>query len=129
MKLLLAVIFSFALCPSSYANESQAGFSRQRTCTRQEYREEYIPGTADRPGHVKSWTDIVEVPCQSRTNTSVQPAIPQTVDDNDCSEGSLIGGILGAGLTMSGTRGKDRWWAVPMGGAAGAMIGCQIDGG
>ncbi len=33
------------------------------------------------------------------------------IDDNDCKEGSIIGGVLGAGLTMSSTRGKDRWWS------------------
>ena len=36
---------------------------------------------------------------------------------------------FGAGIAMSATRGKDRWWAVPAGGTAGALIGCQIDGG
>ena len=53
----------------------------------------------------------------------------QKVDNNSCKEGSIIGGLLGAGITMSSTRGKDRWWAVPAGGTAGALIGCQIDGG
>ena len=65
---------------------------------------------------------------------STRPAAPPTapaprVDDNSCKEGSIIGGLLGAGITMSATRGKDRWWAVPAGGTAGALIGCQIDGG
>ena len=50
-------------------------------------------------------------------------------DDNDCKEGSIIGGVLGAGLTMSSTKGKDRWWAVPLGATAGSLVGCQIDGG
>lgn len=50
-------------------------------------------------------------------------------DNNSCKEGSIIGGLLGAGITLSATRGKDRWWAVPAGGTAGALIGCQIDGG
>ena len=50
-------------------------------------------------------------------------------DENDCKEGSIIGGVLGAGLTMSSTRGKDRWWAVPLGATAGSLVGCQIDGG
>ena len=50
-------------------------------------------------------------------------------DENDCKEGSIIGGILGAGLTMSSTKGKDRWWAVPLGATAGSLVGCQIDGG
>ena len=58
----------------------------------------------------------------------IAPA-PKIVDDNSCKEGSIIGGLLGAGITMSATRGKDRWWAVPAGGTAGALIGCQIDGG
>ena len=58
----------------------------------------------------------------------IAPA-PKVVDDNSCKEGSIIGGLLGAGITMSATRGKDRWWAVPVGGTAGALIGCQIDGG
>ena len=64
-------------------------------------------------------------PKVSNSNT---PA-PKVVDDNSCKEGSIIGGLLGAGITMSATRGKDRWWAVPAGGTAGALIGCQIDGG
>ena len=51
------------------------------------------------------------------------------IDDNDCKEGSIIGGILGAGLALSSSRGKDRFWAVPAGGTAGALIGCQVDGG
>ncbi len=129
MKLLLALIFSFSFCSSALANESQRGFSRSRTCTKEEYREEYIPGTAAAPGYVQSWTETVEVPCNSRGSKTVREAIPQNIDNNDCSQGSLIGGLLGAGLTMSGTRGKDRWWAVPAGGAAGAMVGCQLDGG
>lgn len=60
-----------------------------------------------------------------------QPILPppNSHDDNSCKEGSIIGGLLGAGITMSATRGKDRWWAVPAGGTAGALIGCQIDGG
>ena len=88
---------------------------------------------------IKSWTEIVEVPCNSNihhSHTNLGPSYSEIpplpnakADRNDCKQGSIIGGLLGAGLTMSGTRGKDRWWAVPAGGAAGAMIGCQIDGG
>ncbi len=59
----------------------------------------------------------------------IAPYPTKKVDDNSCREGSVIGGLLGAGITMSATRGKDRWWAVPAGGTAGALIGCQIDGG
>ena len=45
-------------------NDSQAGYSNQRSCFKTEYREEYIPGTEDNPGYVKSWKDTVEVPCE-----------------------------------------------------------------
>ena len=91
------------------------------TCTRTEYREEYIPGTKSNPGYVRGYEIDVEIPC------GVDRA--ENVDNNDCSEGSVIGGILGAGLALSSSRGKDRFWAVPAGGTAGALIGCQLDGG
>ena len=92
------------------------------TCSRTEYREEYIPGTKSNPGYVK-YSDIeIEIPCEGQKKAD-------KIDDNDCSEGSVIGGILGAGIALSSSRGKDRFWAVPAGGTAGALIGCQVDGG
>lgn len=51
------------------------------------------------------------------------------VDTNSCIEGSVIGGLLGAGLGAALSRGNGRWVGVPVGGAAGALIGCQVDGG
>ena len=50
-------------------------------------------------------------------------------DTNSCVEGSVIGGLLGAGLGAALSRGSGRWFGVPVGGAAGALIGCQVDGG
>ena len=50
-------------------------------------------------------------------------------DENDCSEGSVAGALLGGGLAGFGSRGKDRWWAIPSGAIVGSMLGCQIDGG
>ena len=99
----------------------KASTPKSVTCTRTEYREEYIPGTKSSPGYVRNYEVDVEIPCGGNN--------AQKIDDNDCTEGSVIGGILGAGITMAGTRGKDRWWAVPAGGTAGALIGCQVDGG
>ena len=92
------------------------------TCTRTEYREEYIPGTKTIPGYVKSYEVDVVIPCEGQRQV-------EKIDDNDCSEGTFIGGLLGAGLALSSSRGKDRFWAVPAGGTAGALIGCQVDGG
>ena len=132
MKTTIAALLALSTFSPVLAGEYQPGYSKTETCTRNEYREEYVPGTRNSPGYVKSWNETIEVPCENKTsihhhhNSQVGDA---AYDDNDCSEGSLIGGLLGAGLTMTGSRGKDRWWAVPAGGAAGAMIGCQIDGG
>ncbi len=130
MKILLATII--ALTPTSVlAGEYQPGYSSSRTCTRDEYREEYVPGTKNSPGYVKSWSETIEVPCNSNRARSLPPSSgpQQALDTNDCSQGSLIGGLLGAGLATSGSRGKDRWWAIPAGAVGGAMLGCQVDGG
>ena len=149
MKIALAALL--ALTPVSaladeplsdrYARDYQAGYSNERTCFKTEYREEYIPGTQDNPGHVRSWTDTVEVPCNNdigwRRHRSTRPPPPyrrhvtvyEDVDTNDCSDGTVAGALLGGGLAGFGSRGKDRWWAIPSGIIGGAMLGCAVDGG
>ncbi len=122
MKIILASFIALSSISPVVAGEYQPGFSTSRTCTRNEYREEYIPGTQNSPGYVKSWNETVEVPCSSK-------AAKQQIDNNDCSEGTVAGGILGGGLATAISRGKDRWWAIPAGALGGAMIGCQVDGG
>ncbi len=116
MKIFLLALFSLIPIEPLLAKTPRAV-----TCTRTEYREEYIPGTKSNPGYVKSFEVDIEIPCNG--------AQIQKVDNNDCKEGSLLGGILGAGIALSSSRGKDRYWAVPAGGTAGALIGCQVDGG
>ena len=113
----LALLFCF------YPNvQVNASTPKSVTCTRTEYREEYIPGTKSKPGYVKSYEVDVVIPCNGERKV-------KKVDDNDCSQGSFIGTILGAGIALSTSRGKDRFWTVPFGGTAGALIGCQLDGG
>ncbi len=132
MRLILLTIFALSLTPTALAGEYQPGYAASRTCTRNEYREEYVPGTEVSPGYVRSWTETIEFPCDSkssRTSTNHRHAHPADLDTNDCSEGTIIGGLLGAGLAGMSSRGKDQWFAVPAGGVAGAMIGCQVDGG
>ncbi|WP_320674445.1 glycine zipper 2TM domain-containing protein [Prochlorococcus sp. MIT 1341] len=132
MKLILLALLALNISPPSLADEYQRGYSASRTCTRNEYREEYVPGTQASPGYVKSWTETIEVPCNSKNShrsTNHRHAHPADLDTNDCSEGTIIGGLLGAGLAGMSSRGKDQWFAVPAGGVAGAMIGCQVDGG
>ena len=138
MKIALAALLALAPVPSLASpvpNHFQAGYSSSRTCFRTEYREEYIPGTADNPGYVKSWNDTLEVPCRNR-HVSSEPrpyrrhvTVYEDVDTNDCSEGTIAGGLIGGGLATAISRGKDRWWAIPTGIVTGAMIGCDIDGG
>ena len=123
-------------------NHSQAGYSNQRSCFKTEYREEYIPGTEDNPGYVKSWKDTVEVPCDD-VNPDVgwrrHPSRPDrpyyrrhvTVyeDTNDCSDGKIAGGLLGGAAGAVLSRDEGRWWAIPLGAVVGSAIGCDAAGG
>ena len=150
MKIALAALLVLTPVPV-LAGEYQAGYSNQRSCFKTEYREEYIPGTEDSPGYVKSWKDTVEVPCKDhnpdvgwRTELDKlkdydRPSRPNrpyyrrhvTVyeDTNDCTDGKIAGGILGGGLGAAISRGDGRWWAIPLGAVVGSHIGCDAAGG
>ena len=142
MKVFLASLLLLTSTPSlAEVNDRsfQSGYSTERKCFKTEYREEYIPGTEDNPGYVKSWKDTVEVPCEDsnvgwrRHTPSERPYYRRHVtvyeDTNDCSDGTAAGAILGGGLGAVLSRGEGRWWAIPTGVVTGAMLGCQIDGG
>ena len=116
------------------ADEYQPGYSSTKSCYRSEYREEYIPGTEDSPGYVRSWKETIEFPCDNNSARIHRPTRTVVenhydVDDNDCSDGKIAGGLLGGGLAAAISRGDGRWWAIPTGIVTGAMIGCDIDGG
>ena len=113
----LALLFCF-----SPIFQVKATIPNSVTCTRTEYREGYISGTKSNQGYVNGYEVEVVIPCGGQIKA-------EKIDDNDCSEGTLIGGILCAGIALSSSRGRDRFWAVPAGGTAGALIGCQVDGG
>ena len=118
--------------PAMAQQVSQPGYSKTSQCFRDEYREEYVPGTKDSPGYVKKWSEKVEILCDGPTaveGSSPEPATSNKVDDNSCIEGSVIGGLLGAGAGAALSRGNGRWIGVPVGAAAGALVGCQVDGG
>ena len=139
----LGAVLITSSCTPAVAGEYQRGYSHERTCFKSEYREEYIPGTESDPGYVKSWKETVEVPCESYPNEDPNPNVGRTssgtyrrhvtvyedVDTNDCSDGTIAGGLLGGGLAGFGSRGKDRWWAIPAGIIGGSMVGCAMDGG
>ena len=133
MKIALAALFALSACTPAVAGDYQPGYSASRTCFKTEYREEYVPGTEFDPGYVKSWKETVEVPCGNEVVESKvykrHVTVIENVDTNDCSDGTVAGALLGGGLAGFGSRGKDRWWAIPTGILGGAMVGCQIDGG
>ena len=134
MKILLATVVALSSCTPAIAGEYQAGYSSSRTCFKTEYREEYIPGNENNPGYVKSWKETLEVPCNPEdvaTDRTYQRHVTvyENVDTNDCSDGTVAGALLGGGLAGFGSRGKDRWWAIPTGIIGGAMLGCAVDGG
>ena len=132
MKIALATLIALSSVSPALA-DYQPGYSSTRTCFREEYREEYVPGTQDDPGYVKSWNETLEVPCTGeRAEGRVYKrhvTVYENVDTNDCSDGTVAGALLGGGLAGFGTRGKDRWWTIPTGIIGGAMLGCAVDGG
>jgi len=133
MKILLASLI--ALTPvSAFADEYQEGYSSTKSCYSSEYREEYVPGTEESPGYVRSWKETIELPCEKNTATITTPKTTVVerhyeVDDNDCTDGKIAGGILGGGLAAAISRGEGRWWAIPLGVVAGSKIGCDAAGG
>ena len=125
-----ATVPSIGLAGAKAQTVSQPGYSRTTQCFRDEYREEYIPGTKDSPGYVRNWTEKVEIACANKPNQiPTQETQAVDVDNNNCVEGSVIGGLLGAGLGAALSRKEGRWVGVPVGAAAGAVVGCQVDGG
>ena len=147
MKLLLASLIALTPVPSLAApttfvqdipykkneiwREQAAGYSRTKTCYRTEYREEYIPGTEQDPGYVKSWKETVEFPCSNNKATIIRERSVEyrEVDENDCSDGKVAGALLGGAAGAAMSRGDGRWWAIPLGAVVGSKIGCDMDGG
>ena len=130
MKLLLASLI--ALTPvSASADDVIKWETTSKTCYRETYREEYIPGTREDPGFIKTYNELIEVPC--RNDRYADPIIKrETVveyDDNDCTDGKVAGAILGGGAGAALSRDDGRWWAIPLGVVVGSKIGCDAAGG
>ena len=118
----------------AHHKEYQEGYSETTTCFKEQYREEYVPGTKDSPGYIKSWTDTIEYPCRrsrvERTpDNTHRTRTYEEYDENDCSDGKIAGALLGGAAGAAMSRGDGRWWAIPLGAVVGSGIGCDIDGG
>ena len=129
MKILLASLIALSSISPAIAGESQSGYSSSRTCLKTEYREEYVPGTRQNPGYIKTYNETYEVPCNNDTARRVYRETTVEYDTNDCTDGKIAGGILGGAAGAAMSRGDGRWWAIPLGIVTGSVIGCDIDGG
>ena len=130
MKLLLASLI--ALTPvSASADDVIKWETTSKTCYRETYREEYIPGTKENPGFIRTFNELIEVPC--RNDRYADPIIKrETVveyDDNDCTDGKVAGALLGGAAGAAMSRDDGRWWAIPIGAVIGSKIGCDAAGG
>ena len=139
MKLALATMMLLSALPVSaesigdrsnrQAYNSQRGYASENKCYRNEYREEYVPGTSRSPGYVSSYKERVEVPCNREVYRRDDAPRRHNTDDNSCIEGSILGGIAGGGIGAAASKGDGRLWAIPLGIVGGALAGCQVDGG
>ena len=130
MKILLASIIALSSITPAMAHHSQRGYSSSRDCYKTVYREDYIPGTRDNPGYIKTYNETVAIPCRRKQKTTViQQDTTVQYDNNDCSDGKIAGAILGGGAAAAMSRGDGRWWAIPLGVVTGSAIGCDLDGG
>ena len=75
---------------------------------------------------MRRWQEEVEVAC--RRSQAPEP-VRQNTDDNSCLEGSILGGIAGGAGGAALSRDEGNFIGIPLGIVAGALIGCQIDGG
>ena len=130
MKLLLASLI--ALTPvSASADDIIKWETTSKTCYRETYTEEYVPGTKDEPGYVRTYNELIEYPCKDdvATDRVLKRETVVEYDDNDCTDGKVAGAILGGGLGAAMSRDDGRWWAIPIGAVVGSKIGCDAAGG
>ena len=131
MKILLASLIALTPVSAVDAGEYQEGYSTSRSCFKTEYREEYIPGTAENPGYVQSFHETVEVPCTHSSDSLRRGGYTRKTtiqyDNNDCTDGKMAGLLLGGGAGAALSRDDGRWWAIPLGAVLGSRIGCELD--
>ena len=136
LKSLLSIPLLFVMTTPAMAEYYyNPGGSQQTTCYKNEYREEYVPGTRNSPGFVRRYNERVRVPCNYGDSNGPYTthygdgnrSYPQ--DDNSCIEGAIIGGI-GGGAVGGAAATQENWiWSIPAGIVGGAIVGCQLDGG
>ena len=129
MKLLLASLI--ALTPvSASADDVIQWETTSKTCYRETYREEYVPGTKEDPGFIRTFSELIEVPCRSKISDPViRRETVVEYDDNDCTDGKVAGALLGGAAGAAMSRDDGRWWAIPIGAVIGSKNGWDAAGG
>ena len=130
----------------------QMGYTTQRSCYKEIYREEYVAGTRSSKGYVKSYLNKVEVPCSSlswnppirkyqhhhnqvhyfplthhRYNRPTHQKIlvsrsVRTRGGNCSSSGATTGGLLGGSLAAAISKKDSYAWSIPLGAVLGMGI-------
>ena len=155
MKIQLFIPAAMLLFPMAAMADGyypQRGFTTQRTCYKEIYREEYVSGNRRSKGYVKSDLDKIELPCSSLSwNTPVRKYphrhnhayyFPHThrrynrpthqqvlvsrsyrISGGSCSSGNATtGGLIGGGLAAAISK-KDAYaWSIPLGAVLGMGI-------
>ena len=124
MKKLITSALALNFISPVFASDVIKWETTSQTCWKSVYKEEYVPGTRENPGYVTSSNEYIEVPCEKEKNV-----VKEKVDNNDCTDGKIAGGLLGGGAGAAMSRGDGRWWAIPLGIVVGSKIGCDMDGG
>ena len=129
----------------------QKGYTTQRSCYKEIYKEEYVAGNRFSKGYVKSYTDRVAVPCTSLswnqpvrryrhhhhsqsfphnhrryyrpTHRQVLVSRSYTSSGGSCSSSSATtGGLLGGGLAAALSKKDAYGWSIPLGAVLGMGI-------
>ncbi len=115
----------------------------QRSCYKNEYREEYVPGTQKSPGYVESFTETIEVPCllnswnssrnykhhysfPSHRHNHRKGLVTKTYRNNgkSCtSENRTTGGLSGGGIAAAISKKDAYGWSIPLGAVIGMGLG------
>jgi hypothetical protein len=61
-----------------------------------------------------------------RAAVPVDPAYIQAQNEQSCTVGRVVGGIIGGGIGYAASRREGRAWAVPLGALVGQQLGCNI---
>ena len=149
--LVLTAMLLSPIAAMADGHHHQRGYTTQRTCYKEIYREEYVAGTRSSKGYVKSYLDKVEVPCASLslnppvrkyrhhhnhihyfphthrmyyrpTDKQVLVSRSYRTSGGSCSGNTTTGGLLGGGLAAAISK-KDAYaWSIPLGAVLGMGI-------